>query len=253
MALWALGAFGVVSACVSVAAAQTAEIKEKPPMYTYFSNWTIPRAKWPDMAKLHGPDAKLEHGLSSGALIGYGDDEVVAHTPEGYTHDDWFSSMSMAGLLNTLADVMQGTGNTTGVLTSATKHADEIFESRFYHWRSGSWKGAYTRTGIYKLKDTAPSNAVEILARGFMVPFLEKLLADGTLVEYEIDEMALHSEAPGYFYVVFITPTAEGQDQVLKGLEEAFKANPLVGPSLDSMIDYSAHRDLLVRGNATYK
>ncbi len=233
--------------------AQTAEVKEKPPMYTYYSEWDIPRAKWAEMDKMRAGNAVMAHALASGTLVGYGDDETVVHTADGYTHDGWFSSMSMAGLLGTLSDVMQG-GNTTGaVFASATKHEDQILSSRYYAWKSGSWKGAYTHTAVYKLKDSAPSDAVDTMAKGFMVPLLEKLLAEGTIVEYEIDEQAIHTYSPSMFYLDFSTPTAEGQDRVLKALGEAIKANALAGPAFDSMVDFSLHRDGLVRGEMTYK
>jgi hypothetical protein len=159
----------------------------------------------------------------------------------------------MAGVLNTLNELMQGTGTTSGVLTSSTKHEDQILVSRFYNWRSGSYKGAYTRTAVYKLKADAPPGAVELISKTYMVPLLEKLFADGTLIEYEIDEMAVHTDSPAYFYVDFQTPGAEGQDKVLKALQDAAEANPLARVAFEAMIDGTEHRDVLVRGDATYK
>ena len=43
---------------------------------------------------------------------------------------------------------------------------------------------------------------------------LEKLLADGSIVEYEIDTEAIHSEAPGAFSIDVISPNAEGLDKL---------------------------------------
>jgi hypothetical protein len=233
--------------------AQTMEVKEKASMYTYYSEWDIPRAKWADMEKTRGGNGAMVHAFSSGTLVGYGGDETVVHTADGYTHDGWFSSMSMAGLLQTLSDLMQGGSTTTAVFASATKHEDQVFSSHYYAWKSGSWKGAYTHTAVYKLKDSAPNDAVDTLAKSFMAPLLDKLLAEGTIVEYEIDEQAIHTASPSLFFLVYITPTAEGQDRVMKALGEAIKADPLSGPAFDSMIDFSVHRDYLVRGDATYK
>jgi hypothetical protein len=177
----------------------------------------------------------------------------VVHTADGYTHDGWFSSMSMAGLLTPLSDLMQGGNTTTAVFASATKHDDQIFSSRYYSWKSGSWKGAYTHTAIYKLKDSAPDDAVDTLAKSFIVPLLDKLLAEGTIVEYEIDEQAVHTDSPALFFLDYITPTADGLDKVTKALGEAIKAEPLASPAFGSMVDFSVHRDVLVRGDVTYK
>jgi len=37
-------------------AQSTPEVKEKPPMYTYASIWTIPRAQWGEMEKSNAAD-----------------------------------------------------------------------------------------------------------------------------------------------------------------------------------------------------
>ena len=80
-----------------------------------------------------------------------------------------------------------------------------------------------------------------------------KLLTDGAIHEWEIDTQAIHTEAPGTFWVVYIAANAEGLDKANAAIREASKANPLRGPTFGSMVDYTAHRDMLARTNATYK
>jgi len=46
---------------------------------------------------------------------------------------------------------------------------------------------------------------------------------------------------------------AEGLDKVNAALQAVMKGNPLGGPAIESMVDFSAHRDELARTNATYK
>src|SRR5215471_4816493 len=88
-----------LAVCMVPASAQT-EVKEKPPMYSYVGNWAIPRAQWGEMDKSNEADnALLQKAMSAGTIIGYGDDLVVVHQGDGETHDDWWSSMSMAGLM----------------------------------------------------------------------------------------------------------------------------------------------------------
>jgi len=103
------------------------------------------------------------------------------------------------------------------------------------------------------LKADAPDDALEMLSKTWIVPLLEKLLADGSLVEYEIDTKAVHTEAPGSFSIFLIAANAEGIDKFRAAQREATKANPLFGPAFGSMTDYTAHRDELARTNATYK
>jgi hypothetical protein len=85
------------------------------------------------------------------------------------------------------------------------------------------------------------------------VPVLEKLLGDGAIVEYEIDEETIHTESPDMFFVYVLAPTADGLDKFNDAVRELGKNNPLIGPALRSMIDYAPHRDSLLRANATYK
>ncbi len=159
----------------------------------------------------------------------------------------------MAGLLNTLDEIHKAGSAASTPLTSATKHGDSIFVARFYNWHAGSWKGAYSHAAIFKLKPDAPNEAVATLSKNVFVPLMEKLLAEGTIAEYEIDVEAIHTDAPGMFVVFYITPTAEGIDKVNAALRENSKKNPLDGPALDSMVDFAPHRDYLSRTNATFK
>jgi len=71
-------------------------------------------------------------------------------------------------------------------------------------------KGGYTHVSLYKLKADAPDDAMNSLSEHFVAPGAGKLLADGTIVEYEIDEMAIHTAAPGTFIIVYITADAGG-------------------------------------------
>jgi len=255
--LW--GVFASVCAVVACVASSTlvsaqSEVKEKPPMYSYVSFWNIPRADWGEMAKADAADqSTLEKALSNGTLVGFGNDVNLVHQPDGYTHDEWWSSMSMAGLMNVLDQFYSSGSATTPVLGKANKHSDAIYVSRYYNWHSGSFKGGYTHGSSYKLKADAPEDAVDTLSKNLIAPMLEKLLADGTLHEYEIDTEAIHTEAPGTFWIFYITANAEGLDKVNAALRETLKNNPMSGPAFDSMVDFTPHRDDLVRTNATYK
>jgi len=236
------------------ARAQMSEVKEKPPIYTYVADWSIPRAQWGDMAKnMTADQATLQKALSSGTIVAYGDDEALVHQADGATHDNWWSAMSMAGVLNVLDQFYKNGGATAPVLASATKHFDSIYVSRYYNWHSGSWKGIYTHGSTYTLKPDAPNNAVETISKSFLVPFFEKLLADGTLHEYEIYTQAIHTESPSMFYLFYIASSAEALDKVNAALDQAIKSNPLSCPAFGSMVDFSGHRDDLAHTNATYK
>jgi hypothetical protein len=250
----ALCAIAMSAVWAAPARAQMSEVKEKPPMYSYVGFWNIPRAQWAEMAKSDEADKPiLDKAIGSGTIVGYGHDVNLVHQPDQQTHDEWWSAMSIAGVLNVLEQFYKSGSTATPVLESATKHWDAIYVSRFYNWHSGSWKGVYTHGSYYKLKADAPDDAVEKLSKNLLVPFFEKLLADGTIHEYEVDTEAIHTEAPGAFWIFYLAANAEGLDKVNAALRERIKANPLGGTAFGSMVDYTAHRDYLIRTNATYK
>ena len=247
-------AFAMAAVFAAPAGAQTAEVKEKPPMYSYIANWTLPRASWPDFEKGAPTTQKvMEHALATGAIVGFGSDSRIIHAEDGNTHDNWFSGMSAAGVLNTLDELIKAGSATSPVIASATKHSDNLMVSRYYGWHAGSWKGAYTRYSGYTLKADAPDDAVDILAKGFLVPLFEKLLADGTIFEYEIDLEALHTDNPAEFSFLFMAPTAESLDKVSAALTEAMKKSPFAGPSIVGFSDFAKHRDSLWRSTVTFK
>src|SRR5947199_710199 len=128
-------ALAMVAASANLACAQD-EPKEKPPMYSYVAFWNIPRAQWDELEKSNAADQKmLDKALADGSIVGYGFDLNVVHTADGMSHDDWWSAMSMAGVLNLLDKFYKSGTPTSPVLSSATKHSDAILVSHYYNWR----------------------------------------------------------------------------------------------------------------------
>jgi hypothetical protein len=222
-------------------------------MYSYVSNWQIPRAHWAEMNADSGDKAIMEKAFADGTLVGYGSDQNMVHTPDGWTHDNWFSSMSQAGLYGVLKQLYTSGTGTTNVLETATKHWDLVLMSRYYGWTPGSYKGGFVSVSEYKLKKNAPDDALSAISGEVVAPLLEKLLADGTIVEYEIDTMAVHTEAPGTFMIVTVSKDPASIDKIDAAIMAAIKAHPIEGIAFDSLVDMSAHRDEMGLGNGVFK
>ena len=230
------------------------EVKEKSPIYIYVGEWSIPRAQWADMEKSEASDqTMLQQAMGAGNIIAYGSDENLVHQHDGPTHDDFWVATSVAGILNMLDQFSKAGSASTPVLASATRHDDSIFVSRWYNWKPGTYKGAYTHGASYKLKADAPNDAVEMLGKNFIVPLMEKMMSEGAIVEYDIDTEWIHTDAPGTFWLFYTTPNAEGLDKVNAGLQQALKNSPMDGPAFGSMVDFTPHRDYLTRTNATFR
>ena len=237
--------------------AQTAGVKEKPPLYKYASYWEFPPAHWREVDKDNASSNQkiLAPALADGTLVGYGDDESLVHSDQGFTHGKWWQSRSVAGLMKVLETFQKSGGLNSPLLVSSIRHQDQMFVSRFYNWKAGHWKSAYKYTGTYKLKSDVPDPdaAVKSLS-GFYVPVFEKMLADGIVVDYEIDREMIHStDSPGRIVFAFVMPGAESLDKFRAALGAALGNNSLILPAFGAtMANVTPQADFL-RVNATYK
>jgi hypothetical protein len=227
--------------------AASAEVKAKPPMYSYIAVWNIPRAQWGAMEKQSAACRKiLDQAMSDGTIVAYGFDENPLH-------DTFWLAMSRAGLQSVLGQFHKaGIAAAPGPAGAAAPPVS-ILVSRYYNWRSGSWKNAYVHVGIYKLKPEAPPNAVDTLSKNFFAPLLQKMLAGGSIFEWETDTYADPKDAPGTFLIAYLSATAEGLEKAASAMRETLKSRPPKGPAFDSLVDVGASRDVVVRSYAAYK
>jgi hypothetical protein len=220
------------------AGAQAIAVKEKPRLYRYVSYWTFPRAHWGDVDKdnARGNQEILAPALADGTLAGYGDEENLLHSADGFTHDNWWQANSWAGVMKVAERFHRSDVSSSPLLASSTRHWDQVFISRFYNWKPGSWKGAYRYTATYELKpEWSADEALQTLS-AFDVPLFEKLLADGTIVEYELDrELLRKTDSPAKFVYVVVTPSAEALDKMTTAVRSAVGQNSLLGPAFASM------------------
>src|SRR5580704_1842151 len=146
--------------------AQATEVKEKPPMYTYVSDWQFPRERWGDVARINGVDNTIfQAAIADGTLLGAGYDVNQVHTVDGESHDTWWSSTSLAGLLKVLDKLRALPPADTPITLNPTKHWDLVLQSRYYNWKPGAYTGAYTNVMMYQLKADAPDDAISILSK----------------------------------------------------------------------------------------
>ena len=245
---------GALGLATMPASAQSSEVKEKPRIYTYVSNWVLPRSKWADMEKSNGASQKtVDAALAAGTIFAAGNGEALIHTEHGATHYGWWCATSQAGVLNLLDEFYKNGSTTNATFGSATAHWDGLYVSRFYNYKSGPLKNGYDHAAYYKLKADAPNDAVSTLSKALFVPFFEKLMNEGAVVAYQVAEEAIHTQDPNWFFLFYLTPDAAGLDKVNAALNAALGSDPLAGVAFGSMVDFVPHRDDLSRANAVFK
>jgi hypothetical protein len=220
----------------------SAQSVEKPVMYTYVSEWTVPRAMWADFLKNDAAEADtMKKAVADGSIVSFGSYAVVNHQEGQPTHGTWFSATSMASILKVLEGIRTAP-NATAPPLAAAKHWDYIMESHDYNAHSGTFTNGYLRVGNWRAKASDPDGKI---LKSTMVALLEKLLSDGALHSYQIDSETVHSTDPGTIFVAIVANGGEGIDKFNTALDEAEKANPAGWAGLQTTIDAAGHRDFL--------
>jgi hypothetical protein len=244
-----LTGLGALSLLAFLPAAGRAQ--DKAPLYSFIANWEVAREKFKDIEAISTESLMAKH-LANGDIVGYGRDITLVHKPGESTHDNWFSSKSWAGLIKTLED-LKAAGVANASAFAGAKHDDKIYVSRHYNWKAGSFKDGYTRVSEWKLKPTAPEDAVEQMAKNFIVPMLEKLLSEGAIYEYEIDQEAIHQSDPATFSIVTLCKGPEGLDKLTTALGAAMKSSAFSGAAFGSWMDSATHKDWIASTTGSYK
>lgn len=217
---------------------------EKPALYTYVSEWSVPRNMWTDYQKSVAPDADLFTKMTSdGDLVSWGMFSIVNHQEGQPTHGSWFSASSMANLMKTLEGLRAAPGNTDPVL-AGSKHWDYIMVSHDYNSHPGTFKNGYLRVATWKSSGGGADPDNKIM-RATMVSMLDKLVASGALHDYQIDQETVHSSDPDEFYVAIIANGGDGLDKFNAALEDMDKNNPMALAAYRGLINPAGHRDML--------
>ena len=223
---------------------------EKPALYTYVSEWTVPRAMWADYLKGDAADVDImKKAVADGSIVSFGAFTVVNHQEGQPTHGTWFSATSMTNILKALENVRTAPGATAPPLAAA-KHWDYILESHNYDAHPGTFTNGYLRVGTWRTKADSGDPEGKVL-KATMVALLEKLMADGALHAYQVDQEVVHTTDVGTLFVAIITNGPEGVDKFNAALEEAQKSNSAAWAGLRGTLDPAGHRDMLARVSTT--
>ena len=128
-------------------------------------------------------------------------------------------------------------------MQAGSKHWDFLFISTIYGAKGYTGSG-YLRVVSAQLK---PGKEEEFRTayRQYILPVYEKLLADGAIVDYELDTEYVMGNAPGRFFSAVVTKDAEGLDKVRMAIADLYAKNPAVAEALTSLSEPNSRRDLL--------
>jgi len=207
-----VGVFALVILAIVVAVpiAFSQMQQAQPVVYTYVSQFQVPRANWAQYAentdKLFVPIA--EKLVADGTLLSYSTFETIVHTPEGYTHGSAWSSSSIAGLMKVLDEVRKNSPQ-PGQLAS-TRHEDLLMQTSMYAMGTGS--PAYLRVVCQNAKPDKPEGYTAGVKK-YIWPMVEEQIKKGVVSYVGLDQQYVHTGAPSSRCLVITFPNADGMDK----------------------------------------
>jgi hypothetical protein len=200
----------VLLAVVMVPIALSQMEQAQPTVYTFVSQFQVPRANWAQYSentdKTFVPIA--EKLVADGTILSYSTFETLVHTPEGYTHGAAWSSTSIAALTK-LLDEVRKVGPQPGQI-AATKHEDYLMQTSMYTMGTGA--AAYLRVVCASAKPEKPEGYAAALKK-YLWPTFEDQVKKGVASYVGLDSQYVNTSAPSLRCVVVTYPNAESMDK----------------------------------------
>jgi hypothetical protein len=235
----------VIVLAVMLVPAALPQMEPTPVVYTYVSQFQVPRANWAayseDTEKTVVPI--VEKLTADGTILSWSTFEQVIHTPDGYTHGAAWSSASISGLMKVLDEVRKA-GPRPGQI-AATKHEDYLMQTSMY--RVGSGTPAYLRVVCSNAKADKPGDYAATLKK-LLVPTFEEQVKKGVATYYGVDEQYVNTSAPSTRCVVITYPNAEGMDKWAAAISATMsKWSPAERAEFAGSTVLDSRRDIMAR------
>lgn len=211
----------LVATAVNMPVAVSQMEQDQPVIYTYVSQFQVPRAQWKqfndDSVRSFLPIAdKL---VANGTILSYSTFDNIVHTPEGYTHGSVWSSTSIAGITKVLDELVKG-GPQSAQLAS-TRHEDLLLQSRMYLIGNNAAAPAFTRVVCQSAKPDNP-DAYSAAVKKYLWPFAAELVKQGVVSYVGIDSQYVNTGSPSLRCLVVSYPNAESLDKWANGVNTNF-------------------------------
>jgi len=218
---------------------------QEPTHYTFVSYWDVPRAQWNDFEKAEAQTSSILEGLvADGTLTAWGSSAALVHTSGGYTHANWFVSETQGGIVKTLTAL--GTASRGSAYAGVTKHEDLLLHSIAHGGKTARATSGVIRVAMWQAKP-GEGEGIENYFKKYIQPDLDAGVADGSVLMYNFDNEAIHTDAPGAYNLAVVYANADGLDKGAAQLAAHAKDNPAAGQGFGSMVETKDHRDSLGR------
>lgn len=215
------GLFVIVMLAVILVPAALPQMEQAPIVYTYVSQFQIPRANWAqyseDTDKTFVP--VMEKAVADGSISSWSTFEQAVHTPDGYTHGAAWSSNTISGLMKVLDELRKGTPRASQV--ASTKHEDYLMQTSMYTMGSGTGAPTYLRVVCQNAKPDKPEGYAAALKK-YLWPMVEEQAKKGVVSYVGLDSQYVNNQGPSMRCLVITYPNAEGMDKWAAAVNATF-------------------------------
>ena len=228
-----------------------AQQQEEPPTFTFVSEWAVPRAQWADWAAYQDKNLKpiFDKLLADGTIISWGTYMTIVHDESGITHGSWYEANSIAGIERVLGEIAKL--GTVPLISTATKHRDYFLRSSLRRAKAGSGANGYLWVGAYQIQPGKGREWRDLWDKNNK-PLVEELFANGTISAYWVEGEQVHTDNPGWIYVVWTTPNADAVDKFFaaataRSQKRSAEENRAIGDAFAAVSVAGTHRDFFAR------
>lgn len=214
-------ALSLIATVVNMPVAVSQMEEEQPVIYTYVSQFQVPRTQWKqfndDAVKSFVPIAdKL---VANGTILNYTTFDNIVHTPEGYTHGSVWTSTSLAGITRVLDELVKGGPQTSQV--ASTRHEDLLLQSRMYLMGNNAAAPAFIRVVCQSAKPDNP-DAYTAALKKYLWPMAAEMVKQGVVSFVGVDSQYVNTGSPSLRCLVVAYPNAESLDKWANAVNSNF-------------------------------
>lgn len=188
--------------------------KEQPRrLYTYVTQFQVPRAQWAQFAEETEKiaDPLFERLMAEGTIVSWGDFEAVVHTPDGMTHGSWWQATSFAGTMRVLDELRKaGPRHAQNI---ATKHEDALMHTNVIFAVPHSVTTGYMHVFATHCQPGKGDDYVALLKKYFQTAVEEEMIKKGAATYWAADEDYIPSRDTSMRYMISIFVDAEALDK----------------------------------------
>jgi len=219
---------------------------QEAPVYTFLTHWNVPRAQWAEFTAFEEESVRpvLERMLADGTIVAWGSTVAVIHEQGGTTHEVYWAASSIAGIERAREELAK---IPSSPVLSGAKHHDHLLQSLIHRGSTTDTTTGYLYVSIVKVQP-GRGQAWRAVWEKYFKPTYDELLANGTILAYEVSIQYVHTQDPRYRYVWYITPSADAEDKVNEAYTAVFeKEAPAIFAALSAVAIRSEHRDVFRR------